>query len=73
MPDTLLDLKKDLVFQRLFGNSKNKEITGNLLSLILKREINNIDLDANKTFLGDAENSKIVRLDFLTLLVSNFL
>lgn len=63
MPDKLLDLKNDLVFQRLFGNPKNKEITGNLLSLILKREINNIDLDANKTFLGDAENSKIVRLD----------
>ena len=63
MPDKLLDLKNDLVFQRLFGNPKNKEITGHLLSLILKREIYNIDLDANKTFLGDAEDSKTVKLD----------
>ena len=63
MPDKLLDLKNDLVFQRLFGNPKNKEITGHLLSLILKREIYNIDLDANKTFLGDAKDSKTVRLD----------
>ena len=63
MPDKLLDLKNDLVFQRLFGNPKNKEVTGHLLSLILKREINNIDLDANKIFLGVNENSKTGRLD----------
>ena len=63
MPDKLLDLKNDLVFQRLFGNPKNSEITSHLLSLILKREIYNIDLDVNKTFLGPNANSKSGRLD----------
>ena len=63
MPDKLLDLKNDLVFQRLFGNPKNKEVTSHLLSLILKREIYNIDLDANKIFLGESENAKTGRLD----------
>lgn len=63
MPDKLLDLKNDLVFQRLFGNPKNKEVTRHLLHLILKREIRNIDLDANKIFLGSDETSKTGRLD----------
>ena len=63
MPDKLLDLKNDLVFQRLFGNPKNKEITGHLLSLILNREIYNVDLDANKMFLGENANAKTGRLD----------
>lgn len=63
MPDKLLDLKNDLVFQRLFGNPKNSEITSHLLSLILKREIYNIDLDVNKIFLGPNANSKAGRLD----------
>ena len=48
MPDKLLNLKLDIVFQELFGNPKNAEITGHLLSLILKREVYNVDLDANK-------------------------
>ena len=39
LPDKLLDLKNDLVFQELFGNPKNDKITGHLLSLILKKEI----------------------------------
>ena len=63
MPDKLLDLKNDLVFQELFGNPKNSQITGHLLSLILKREIYNVDLDANKLMLGNSINSKTGRLD----------
>lgn len=63
MPDKLLELKNDVVFQKLFGNPKNKEITGHLLSLILKREINNVDLDANKVMIGRSKNSKVGRLD----------
>lgn len=63
MPDKLLNLKNDVVFQKLFGNPKNKEITGHLLSLILKREINNVDLDANKIMIGRSKNSKVGRLD----------
>ena len=63
MPDKLLNLKLDIVFQELFGNQKNSEITSHLLSLILKREINNIDLDVNKRMYGKNDNSKIGRLD----------
>lgn len=63
MPGNLLELTNDLVFQELFGKSKNKDITGHLLSLILNREISNVDLDANKRMLGNRENAKTGRLD----------
>ena len=63
MPDKLLNLSNDIVFQELFGNPKNSKITAHLLSLILQRKINNIDLDVNKRMLGNSPNSKIGRLD----------
>lgn len=63
MPGKLLELTNDLVFQELFGKQKNKEITSHFLSLILKREIYNVDLDANKRMLGNRQNSKTGRLD----------
>ena len=63
MPDKLLNPKNDLVFQRLFGKQENKEITKHLLSLILGKEIKNIDLDVNKRMLGKRKNSKTGRLD----------
>ena len=63
MSGELLNLTKDLVFQELFGKQKNKDITAHLLSLILDREIKNIDLDVNKRMLGNRENSKTGRLD----------
>ena len=63
MPDKLLDLQNDIVFQELFGKQKNKHITQRLLSLILEKPIYNIDLDVNKRMLGDRKNSKIGRLD----------
>ena len=47
----------------MFGKQKNKEITAHLLSLILNREIKNIDLDVNKRMLGNRKNSKTGRLD----------
>lgn len=63
MPDKLLELKNDLVFQELFGKQKNSKITAHFLSLILVKEIYNIDLDVNKRMLGNRENSKTGRLD----------
>ena len=63
MSGELLNLTKDLVFQELFGKQKNKDITAHLLSLILDREIKNIDLDVNKRMLGNRKNSKTGRLD----------
>ncbi len=63
MPDKLLELKNDLVFQKIFGIQKNSSITGHFLSLILGREIHNIDVDVNKRILGSRVNSKTGRLD----------
>ena len=51
MVNELLDLKNDLVFQKLFGSQKNKKITGHLLSLILKKEIKDLNLDVNKDLM----------------------
>ena len=48
MSEKLLDLKQDIVFQELFGKQKNSNITSHFLSLILGREIKDIDLDVNK-------------------------
>jgi predicted transposase/invertase (TIGR01784 family) len=63
IPDKLLELKNDLVFQELFGKQKNSKITSHFLSLILNKEIHNIDLDANKRMLGNRPDSKTGRLD----------
>ena len=63
MPDKLLKLKNDLVFQELFGKSKNSQITAHFLSLILGKEIHNIDLDVNKRMIGNRQDSKTGRLD----------
>ena len=63
MPGELLKPTDDLVFQELFGKQKNKAITSHLLSLILGREIKQIDLDVNKRMLGNRKNAKTGRLD----------
>lgn len=63
MQDKLLELKNDMVFQEVFGKQKNSELTGHLISLIIGREIQNINLDANKIMLGNRKNSKTGRLD----------
>ena len=59
----LLKPTHDIVFQELFGKQKNKDITAHLISLILNKEIKNIDLDANKRMTGTNEKSKTGRLD----------
>ena len=64
----MLELKNDLVFQKLFGKPRNSKITSHLLSLILKREIYNIDLDVNKRMLRNRKTSKTGRLDNIILL-----
>ena len=52
-----------MVFQEVFGKQKNSRLTGHLISLIIGREINNVDLDANKMMLGNRKNAKTGRLD----------
>ena len=59
----LCDLKHDIVFQELFGKQKNSDITAHLLSLILEKDIKNINLDVNKRMLGNRIDSKTGRLD----------
>ncbi len=63
--ESLLELlpKSDLVFQQIFGKEENARITERLLSLILKKEIRDIDLDKNKRIMGDGINEKVSRLD----------
>lgn len=63
MENKLLDLKSNLVFQKLFGKQENSEITIHFLSLILGRKVQNIDLDVNKRMLSKRKNSKTGRLD----------
>lgn len=63
MPDNLLELKNDLVFQKIFGVQKNSNITAHFLSLILGREIHDVSLDANKRMLGNRADAKTCRLD----------
>ena len=63
MPDKLLELKNDLVFQKIFGVQKNSNITAHFLSLILGRKIHDVSVDANKRMLRNRSNSKTCRLD----------
>ena len=63
MKSELLQLKNDVVFRAIFGRQKNSEITKHLISLILGREIENIELDVNKIMLGNHRESKEGILD----------
>ncbi len=56
--DKILQLKKDIVFQKLFGSEENKEITSYFLSLILERNITSINLDVNKKLIGNSIDEK---------------
>ena len=43
----LLDPKIDYVFKRIFGYIGNEEITKELISSIIRKEISSIELDNN--------------------------
>ena len=45
--NTILDPKNDYVFKRIFGHVGNEEITKDLLSAILGKEITYVELDNN--------------------------
>ena len=59
----LLSPKNDYTFKRLFGHKGNEEITKGLLSAILQKKINEIDLDKNKILEKDLLTEKIGVLD----------
>ncbi len=55
----LLELTNDIVFQKIFGDPKNKDITKHFLSILLDKNIKNINLDANQEAMNDAKNDEI--------------
>ena len=61
--NTLLDPKVDYVFKRIFGHIGNEEITKDLLSAILGKEITSVELDRNPILEKDLSDSKIGILD----------
>lgn len=63
MPGNNLLPKSDLMFQSMFGRKGNELITERLLSLILERKIEGIELDVNKRLITDNLEGKIGRLD----------
>lgn len=49
----------DYVFARIFGHVGNEEITKGLLSAILKKKINSVDLSGNKILERDLQDDKM--------------
>lgn len=59
----LLDPKIDYVFKRIFGHEGNEEITGGLISSIIKKEVSNVRLDCNPILEKDLFDDKLGILD----------
>ena len=59
----LLDPKIDYVFKRIFGYIGNEEITKELISSIIGKEINNVELDNNPILEKDLLDDKVGILD----------
>ena len=59
----LLIPKTDVVFQALFGTKGNEEILGELLSKIIREDIQNISLDANQNLISKIPEEKMGVLD----------
>ena len=59
----LLNPKNDYVFKRIFGHKGNEEITKQMLSSIMKREIKNITLSENTILEKDLQGDKIGIVD----------
>ena len=61
--DKLLDPKIDYVFKRIFGYIGNEEITKELISSIIQKEISDIELDNNPILEKDLLDDKVGILD----------
>ena len=59
----LLNPKIDYVFKRIFGHVGNEDITGNLISAIIKKEVTDIKLDNNPILEKDLLDDKAGILD----------
>lgn len=67
----LLDPKIDYVFKRIFGHKGNEEITTNLISSIINKKVENINLDCNPILEKDLFDDKIGILDIKAKIDSN--
>lgn len=61
----LLSLKNDVVFQHLFGEQGNEEITKDFLESITKRKIKSVDLSKNIVLRRENVDSKLGIVDVL--------
>ena len=61
----LLSPKIDVVFQALFGEVGNEEVTKALLKVILKQKIEEVNLNQNPILRREFENDKLGILDIL--------
>ena len=71
MSKKLLSPKNDYTFKRIFGHIGNEEITKNLLSAIMKKEIKEIDLEKNRILEKDLLSDKFGILDIRAKLDDN--
>ena len=55
--------KIDMVFKRIFGSPKNKDILKDFLESILEIEIKDVNLDLATEFMPDYREGKISRID----------
>lgn len=58
-----LDVKEDVVFQRILGKIGNERIIKPFLEKIVKTQIDGITLDTNKRLIGNFVEEKVGRLD----------
>lgn len=54
----------DYVFQRIFGHVGNEEITKGLVSSILKREIQKVELNEKPILEKDLKNDKVRNIGY---------
>ena len=71
MSKKLLSPKNNYIFKRIFGHIGNEEITKNLLSAIMKKEIKEIDLEKNRILEKDLLLDKFGILDIRVKLDDN--
>ena len=69
--DKLLDPKIDYVFKRIFGYIGNEEITKELISSIIQKEISDIELDNNPILEKDLLDDKVGILDIRAKIEDN--
>ena len=58
-----LKVTNDVIFQMIFGKTRNERITKKFLERILGIEIGSLSLDTSKRLIGEEKDDKIGRID----------